>query len=137
MSEYPDPQRRDGVIDSTPYWRLTQRFTWQLLAVWFVLTFGIIFFARELDRYTVFGWPLSFYLAAQGATLGYVVLVGGYAWRLRRLDRRFRGSSANVMAPDDIALTNRLNAPIDTPVSTPVSSSTKPNVTPDQSKHVE
>ena len=90
MIDARDSKRAPGTIGSAQHWRLTRRMTWQLLIVWFVLTFGIIFFARQLDRYTVFGWPLSFYLAAQGATLGYLALIGGYVWRMRQLDRRYR-----------------------------------------------
>ena len=69
------------------YWRRTRRFTLRLSLAWFALTFGTIFFARELAQISVFGWPLSFYMAAQGATLSYLAIVGWYAWRMRRLDR--------------------------------------------------
>lgn len=58
-----------------------------LLLIWFVLTFVIIFFARELSGFSLFGWPISFYMAAQGATLIYVVIVGFYAWTMERLDK--------------------------------------------------
>ena len=76
-------------LDRQGHWRLTRRVTWQLLAGWFLLTCGIIFFARELDGLTLLGWPLSFYLAAQGATLAYVAIIGVYAWRMHALDRRY------------------------------------------------
>ncbi|GAA4024073.1 DUF4212 domain-containing protein [Actimicrobium antarcticum] len=71
------------------HWRMTRRLTLQLLAGWFGITFTIIYFARQLDGYALFGWPLSFYLAAQGATVLYVVIIAGYAWRMAALDRRF------------------------------------------------
>ncbi|MEB0136090.1 DUF4212 domain-containing protein [Actimicrobium sp. CCC2.4] len=76
-------------LDAAAHWRLTRRLTLQLLAGWLVMTVGIIWFARELDALVVFGWPLSFYLAAQGATLVYVAMIGCYAWRMRTLDRRY------------------------------------------------
>ena len=82
-------------LDTAAHWRLTRRLSLQLLAGWFVITVTIIWFARELDALVVFGWPLSFYLAAQGATLIYVALVGIYVWRMRILDRRY------VPEPDD------------------------------------
>jgi putative solute:sodium symporter small subunit len=69
------------------YWRATRRLTLQLLLVWLFVTFTIIFFARELSSLTLFGWPFSFYLAAQGATLIYVIIVWFYAWRMQRLDQ--------------------------------------------------
>jgi len=69
------------------YWIRTRRLTVQLLLVWFLATFGIIFFARELSTFTFLGWPLSFYLAAQGAVIFYTALVAFYAYRMRKLDR--------------------------------------------------
>ena len=80
------------------HWKLTRRLTLQLLAGWFGLTCGIVWFARALDGIVVFGWPLSFYLAAQGATLGYLVIVGLYAWRMRRLDRRYHAGRSDGSA---------------------------------------
>jgi putative solute:sodium symporter small subunit len=60
-----------------------------LLGLWLATTFGTVFFARDLAHMSVFGWPLSFYLAAQGASLIYLLILGVYAWRMRTLDRAF------------------------------------------------
>jgi len=68
------------------YWRRTRRLTQLLLAIWFGVTFAVIFFARELAGLTLFGWSLSFYLAAQGAILVYLAIIGVYALSMRRLD---------------------------------------------------
>jgi putative solute:sodium symporter small subunit len=68
--------------------------TGSLLATWLLTTFCIIFFARELSGLTIFGWPLSFYLAAQGASLIYLAIIGFYAWRMRRLERLYRNEDA-------------------------------------------
>jgi putative solute:sodium symporter small subunit len=72
------------------YWRATRRLTAALLLAWIATGFLAVFFARELADLTLFGWPLSFYLAAQGASLVYLAIIGIYAWRMRRLDRRHR-----------------------------------------------
>lgn len=72
------------------HWRATRRLTAILLLVWLVTGFCAVFFARELAGFTIFGWPLSFYLAAQGASLAYLAIIGIYAWRMRSLDRRYR-----------------------------------------------
>jgi putative solute:sodium symporter small subunit len=66
-------------------WGQSQRATTLLLLVWFVVTFGVVFFARELSM-TVFGWPFSFWVAAQGILILYVVLVWVYARWMHRLD---------------------------------------------------
>lgn len=71
------------------HWRCTRRLTTALLAVWFVVTFGGAWFARDLT--TAFnGWPFSFWLAAQGALIVYALLVWGYARAMARLDRAHR-----------------------------------------------
>ena len=67
------------------HWRGTRRITSALLAVWLVVTFVVAFFARELGG-TVLGWPFSFWVAAQGAPIVYLVLVCIYARRMRLLD---------------------------------------------------
>ncbi len=67
------------------YWRLTQRRTALLLLVWLLVTFVLVYFAREL-RFTVFGWPFSFYMAAQGSLIVYLVIIYLYARRQRLLD---------------------------------------------------
>jgi putative solute:sodium symporter small subunit len=78
------------------YWQRTRRLTLQLLLAWFLVTFGVIFFARELSRMVFFGWPFSFYMAAQGATLIYVAIVAFHAWRMRKLDQALKEDGANV-----------------------------------------
>ncbi len=70
------------------HWQRVRRFSLLLLGVWFVVTWASIWFARELARLTVFGWPVSFYMAAQGSILAYVAIVGVYAWWMDRLDAR-------------------------------------------------
>ncbi len=71
------------------YWRRNLRLTAALLAVWFVVTFVAGWFARDLQSVTFLGFPLSFYMAAQGALLVYVALVGYYAWCMDKLDREY------------------------------------------------
>lgn len=67
------------------YWRKTVRLTGGLLAVWFGVTFGVAFFARELS-FTFFGWPFSFWVGAQGSLVVYVLIVAFYAHAMAKLD---------------------------------------------------
>lgn len=75
------------------HWQQTRRMTGWLLLLWLITTFCAAFFARELHNLSIFGWPLSFYLAAQGASLVYLAIIGFYAWRMRRLDRQARAAA--------------------------------------------
>lgn len=71
------------------YWRRNLRITLLLLAIWFLVTFPPIYFARELNDITFFGWPLAFYMGAQGALIVYVLIIGYYARVMTRLDREY------------------------------------------------
>ncbi|QPF72930.1 DUF4212 domain-containing protein [Roseateles sp. DAIF2] len=68
------------------YWRRNLRLTGLLLVLWFGVTFGVSFFARELS-FSFFGWPFSFWVASQGALIVYAAIVWYYAWAMNRLDR--------------------------------------------------
>jgi putative solute:sodium symporter small subunit len=69
------------------HWRCTKRLTLILLAIWGGVTLTTVFFARELATVSLFGWPLSFYLVAQGAPLSYLLICAVYAWRMRLFDQ--------------------------------------------------
>ncbi|MDO8653289.1 MAG: DUF4212 domain-containing protein [Undibacterium sp.] len=73
--------------NTTTYWRQTRRLTLFLLFSWFVLSFGILYFARELAAFNFFGWPLSVYMAAQGLTLFYVVILAIFSVRSHGIER--------------------------------------------------
>ena len=67
------------------HWAANLRLTAVLLGIWFVVSFVLIFFARDLN-FSFFGWPFSFWVAAQGALLVYAVITWFYARRMSRLD---------------------------------------------------
>jgi putative solute:sodium symporter small subunit len=67
------------------YWRKNLRITGLLLAIWFVVTFVVSYFARELS-FSFFGWPFSFWMGAQGSLVVYCLIIGYYAWYMNRLD---------------------------------------------------
>lgn len=70
------------------YWRRNLRLTSVLLAIWFVATFVVSWYARELNEINFIG-PFGFYMGAQGALVVYVLIIGYYARRMNRLDREF------------------------------------------------
>jgi putative solute:sodium symporter small subunit len=67
------------------YWRTNRIVIASLLVIWFVATFGVSYFARELS-FAFFGWPFSFWMGAQGVLGVYIGIVGVYAWYMNRLD---------------------------------------------------
>jgi putative solute:sodium symporter small subunit len=84
-------QAKPGVLQPERARRYKQknfRMIATLLAVWFVVTFGVAYFARELD-FIVFGWPFGFWMAAQGSLVVYVLIIAFYARYMNKLDREF------------------------------------------------
>ena len=70
------------------YWRRNLRITGILLAIWFVVTFVIGYYARDLN-FNFFGWPFSFYMGAQGSLIIYVAIIWYYAHYMNKLDHEF------------------------------------------------
>jgi putative solute:sodium symporter small subunit len=70
------------------YWGKNLRITGILLAVWFVVTFVVGYFARDLS-FSFFGWPFSFWMGAQGALVIYVLIIWFYARYMNQLDKEY------------------------------------------------
>ena len=70
------------------YWRKNLRLTAVLMVIWFLVTFGVGYFARDLN-FTFFGWPFSFWVGGQGALVVYVLMIWFYARTMNRLDQEF------------------------------------------------
>lgn len=71
------------------YWHKNLRLTAVLLAIWFVATFVVIFFAPQLNEIVILGFPLAFYMGAQGSLIIYVLVIWYYARRMNQLDREY------------------------------------------------
>ncbi len=70
------------------YWSKNLRITAILLAIWFVATFVVSYFARDLN-FTFFGWPFSFWMGAQGSLVIYVAIIWFYARYMNNLDHEY------------------------------------------------
>ena len=70
------------------YWNKNLRITAVLLAIWFVVTFVLGYYARELS-FNFFGWPFSFWMGAQGSLIVYVALIWYYARTMNRMDNEY------------------------------------------------
>ena len=82
---------RDRSADMAPghsaYWRSTLRLSAALLAVWLVVTLAVCLLGPHITQ-VLFGWPIGFWAAAQGALprLVFCAIVWAYAWLMDRLD---------------------------------------------------
>jgi cation/acetate symporter len=61
-----------------------------LLLIWLGVTLLPILLAKQLNQIVIFtGFPLGYYLGAQGSLIAFVILIFVYVWRIERLDRMY------------------------------------------------
>ena len=68
------------------YWQKNLNVTAKLMGVWFVVTFVVTFFARDLS-FNFFGWLFSFWMASQGSLIIYVLIIWYYASYMNKIDQ--------------------------------------------------
>ena len=72
------------------YWRYNVRLTTVLLVIWFVVTYIISgLMAGWLNQYTVLGFPLGYYMAAQGSLAIFVIEIALYAKLMNAKDDQY------------------------------------------------
>lgn len=71
------------------YWRKNLRITAILMVIWFVVTYVVGWFATGVNQITILGFPLAFYMGAQGALIIYVLIIVFYARYMNRLDQEY------------------------------------------------
>ncbi len=81
------------------YWRRNLFLTAGLLALGAAITFAPIYWARSFNQIEFFGWPLGFYMSAQGAIICYVLIVWLYALAMEKLGRDAGVEEHNVDVP--------------------------------------
>jgi putative solute:sodium symporter small subunit len=85
----PRPSERSAVPaasgDIPSIWFRNLRLTAVLLLVWAALTFVPPYFAESLS-FSIFGWPFSYWMAAYGSPLAYLLIIVAYAWSMNRAD---------------------------------------------------
>jgi putative solute:sodium symporter small subunit len=77
------PAQRDA------YWSKTSRLMWIIMALSVFFSFGVHLFAVQLNAIKLFGFPLGFYMAAQGSLIAFVVLCFWNAHAQNKIDEEF------------------------------------------------
>ena len=77
------PDKRDE------YWRKTSKLMWTILFLWFVFSFGVHLFAIPFNGIVIGGFPMGFYMAAQGSLIAFVVLCFWNAIAQNKIDEEF------------------------------------------------
>ena len=72
------------------YWRYNVKLTTILLVIWFVVTFLISgIWASYLNHITILGFPLGYYMAAQGSLAIFVIEIAVYARLMNKKDDEY------------------------------------------------
>ena len=71
------------------HWAKTKRLTIITLIIWFIFSFGVHWFADFLNSFTFIGFPLGFYMAAQGSLVIFVVLIFWLSRSQGKIDEEF------------------------------------------------
>ena len=83
MEELTEQQKQD-------YWRYNVILTAVLLAIWFVVTYiisGVL--AGVFNQAAFLGFPLGYYMAAQGSLAIFVIEIAVYAYLMNKRDVRY------------------------------------------------
>ena len=73
------------------YWRSNLRILVALMSVWFIVSFGCgILFVDTLNKISIGGAKLGFWMAQQGSIYIFVVLIFVYVWLMNKLDRKHK-----------------------------------------------
>jgi putative solute:sodium symporter small subunit len=71
------------------YWSATRSLMFFMLFLWFVFSFAVHFFVDDLNTIQFLGFPLGFYMAAQGSLIAFVLMLFWFALAQDRIDRRY------------------------------------------------
>jgi putative solute:sodium symporter small subunit len=69
------------------YWQRTSTLMWTMLVLWLIFSFVIHMFVKQLNTIVIAGFPLGFYMAAQGSLIVFVVMLFWFAKAQDKIDR--------------------------------------------------
>mgnify|MGYP003477948000 FL=1 len=83
MSELTEQQKKD-------YWRYNLRLMVILMTIWFVVGYLLSgLWAAELNKVSFLGFPLGYYMAAQGSLAIFVIEIAVYARLMNKKDLEY------------------------------------------------
>ena len=71
------------------HWEKTKGLMMLTLAIWFIFSIVIFMFGESLNNGSFLGYPLAYYMCAQGSIVIFVVLIFWFANRQEKIDEDF------------------------------------------------
>lgn len=73
--------------DAERHWEKTRRLMFIMLGLWVFFSFVVHIFVDALNSIVILGFPLGFYMAAQGSLIAFVAMLFWFARRQDSIDR--------------------------------------------------
>jgi putative solute:sodium symporter small subunit len=74
---------------SEAHWLATKSLMWTCIGIWAFFGFLIHTVAKLLNGIVILGFPMGFYMAAQGSLIAFVILLFWFARKQEDIDRQF------------------------------------------------
>ena len=71
------------------HWGKTKGLMIITLVIWFVFGYLIFMFGSSLNEGSFLGYPLAYYMCAQGSIIAFVVLIFWFANKQEKIDEEF------------------------------------------------
>ena len=69
------------------HWSRTSTLMWIMMILWAFFSFFIHMFVDTLNTIKILGFPLGYYMAAQGSLIAFVVMLFIFSWKQESIDR--------------------------------------------------
>lgn len=71
------------------YWRENKNLMYVIMLIWFVVSYLAAIFASYLNNISIIGFPLGYYMGAQGSLIAFVILNYLYSKKMTELDKKY------------------------------------------------
>lgn len=71
------------------YWRENRNLMIIILLIWALVSYGAAAISGLLNKIVIFGFPLGYYMGAQGALIVFLLLIVFYAKKMDEIDRKY------------------------------------------------
>ena len=71
------------------HWEKTKGLMLITLAIWFFFGYIIFMFGSDINSASFLGYPLAYYMGAQGSIIAFVVLIFWFANKQEKIDEEF------------------------------------------------
>jgi putative solute:sodium symporter small subunit len=68
------------------HWKRTRSLMIVHMVIWFIFSYVVHWFAKDLNAFTFNHFPLGYYMAAQGSLIVFVVQLFVFSWQQHKID---------------------------------------------------